>query len=162
MTPACCWQHGISMIQISLFGVHNNLLRCFWNRLPNPYLQPCMLVKTRWGMLSPLLILPWCIGSKRFWQEFAYFTGRPKTINVIELWLVVKLPLSSPPYKKKRVTISGLQTWTLGRISIHPLWCMSLKSVRARLGSFSLISILLTCACCKWQPLRKHCNRPAC
>lgn len=113
MTPACCWQHGISMIQISLFGVHNNLLRCFWNRLPNPYLQPCMLVKTGWGMLSPLLILPWCIGSKRFWQEFAYFTGRPKTINVIELWLVVTPSLIPPLQKKKGNNIrpSDLDPW---------------------------------------------------
>ena len=55
---ACCWQHGISVIQISLFGVHNNLLRCFWNRFPNPYLQLCLLVKNGRGMLSPLLILP--------------------------------------------------------------------------------------------------------
>ena len=43
---------------ISLFAVHNNLLRCFWNRFPNPYLQLCLLVKNGRGMLSPLLILP--------------------------------------------------------------------------------------------------------
>lgn len=43
---------------ISLFGVHNNLLRYFWNRFPNPYLQLCLLVKNGRGMLSPLLILP--------------------------------------------------------------------------------------------------------